>query len=62
MASGLAAHRHTNGEVPCALRAEQAFTISLSVRNEHAAEVNFRCRMEERVIVEGQLEVAWEQK
>ena len=41
------------------LQAEQAFTISLSVRNEHAAEVNFRCRTEERVIVEGQLEVAW---
>ena len=41
------------------LRPEQAFTISLSVRNEHAAEVNFYCRAEGRVIVEGQLEVAW---
>src|SRR5712671_8170210 len=39
------------------LQPEQAFTISLSV-NEHAAEVNFCCRMEERIIVEGQLEVA----
>jgi hypothetical protein len=29
------------------------------VRNEHAAEVNFCCRAEGRVIVEGQLEVAW---
>jgi 3-hydroxymyristoyl/3-hydroxydecanoyl-(acyl carrier protein) dehydratase len=41
------------------LQPEQAFTISLSVRNEHAGEVNFCCRAEDRVIVEGQLEVAW---
>ena len=41
------------------LQPEQAFTISLSARNEHAAEVNFCCRAEDRVIVEGQLEVAW---
>jgi 3-hydroxyacyl-[acyl-carrier-protein] dehydratase len=41
------------------LQPEQAFTISLSVRIEHAAEVNFCCRAEDRVIVEGQLEVAW---
>jgi 3-hydroxymyristoyl/3-hydroxydecanoyl-(acyl carrier protein) dehydratase len=41
------------------LQPEQAFTISLSVKNEHAAEVNFCCRVEDRVIVEGQLEVAW---
>ena len=41
------------------LRPEQAFTISLSARNEHATEVNFCCRAEDRVIVEGQLEVAW---
>ena len=41
------------------LQPEQAFTIFLSVRNEHAAEVNFCCRAEDRVIVEGQLEVAW---
>jgi hypothetical protein len=32
------------------------------VRNEHAAEVNFCCRAEDRVIVEGQLEVAWRAK
>jgi 3-hydroxymyristoyl/3-hydroxydecanoyl-(acyl carrier protein) dehydratase len=38
---------------------EQAFTISLSARNEDAAKVNFCCRAEDRVIVEGQLEVAW---
>jgi 3-hydroxyacyl-[acyl-carrier-protein] dehydratase len=41
------------------LQPEQAFTISLSARNEHAAEVNFCCRAADRVIVEGQLEVAW---
>jgi 3-hydroxyacyl-[acyl-carrier-protein] dehydratase len=41
------------------LQPEQAFTISLSLRNEHGTEVNFCCRAEERVIVEGQLEVAW---
>ena len=37
---------------------EQAFTISLSARNEQTAEVNFCCRAKDRVIVEGQLEVA----
>jgi 3-hydroxymyristoyl/3-hydroxydecanoyl-(acyl carrier protein) dehydratase len=41
------------------LQPEQAFTISLSLRNEHAAEVTFCCRAEDHVIVEGQLEVAW---
>jgi 3-hydroxymyristoyl/3-hydroxydecanoyl-(acyl carrier protein) dehydratase len=41
------------------LQPEQAFTISFSLRNEQAAEVNFCCRAEDRVIVEGQLEVAW---
>ena len=41
------------------LQPEQAFTISLSLRNEHGAELNFRCRAEERIIVEGQLEVTW---
>jgi 3-hydroxyacyl-[acyl-carrier-protein] dehydratase len=41
------------------LKPEQAFTISLSLRSEHGAEVNFCCRAEDRVIVEGQLEVAW---
>jgi hypothetical protein len=29
------------------------------VKNEHAAEVNFCCRAQDHVIVEGQLEVAW---
>ena len=41
------------------LKPEQAFTISLFLRNEHGAEVTFCCRAEGRVIVEGQLEVAW---
>ena len=41
------------------LQPEQAFTIFLSLRNERGAEVNFCCRTEDRVIVEGQLEVAW---
>jgi len=41
------------------LKPQQAFTISLSLRNEHTSEVNFCCRAEDRVIVEGQLEVAW---
>ena len=41
------------------LQPEQAFTITLFVKNEHAAEVNFCCRAADRAIVEGQLEVAW---
>ena len=42
------------------LQPEQAFTISLSLRNHHGMEVNFCCRAEDRVIVEGRLEVVWE--
>jgi len=41
------------------LQPEQAFTISLSAKNERAAEVNFCCRAEDRVIAEGQLEFAF---
>jgi 3-hydroxymyristoyl/3-hydroxydecanoyl-(acyl carrier protein) dehydratase len=41
------------------LQPEQVFTISLFLKNERDAEVNFCCRAEDRVIVEGQLEVAW---
>ena len=44
------------------LQPEQAFTISLSARSEHAGEVNFCCRAADRIIVEGQLEVAWRAK
>src|SRR4249919_2271547 len=42
------------------LKPEQAFMVSLSLKNEHGSEVNFCCRAKGRVIVEGQLEVAWE--
>jgi len=38
---------------------EQAFTISLSAKSEHAPEINFCCRAGDCVIVEGRLEVAW---
>ncbi len=41
------------------LQPEQVFTIFLSAKNEHAAEVNFCCRSEDHVLVEGRLEVAW---
>ena len=41
------------------LQPDQAFTISLSAKNEQAAQVNFCCRAKDRVIVEGRLEVAW---
>jgi len=41
------------------LQPEQAFTISLSARNQRSTEVNFCCRVEDRVIVEGRFEVAW---
>jgi 3-hydroxyacyl-[acyl-carrier-protein] dehydratase len=40
------------------LKPEQPFTISLSATN-NAGEVIFCCRAEERVIVEGRLEVCW---
>jgi 3-hydroxyacyl-[acyl-carrier-protein] dehydratase len=39
------------------LKPEQPFTISLSAKNESAGEVDFSCRAEDRVIVEGRLEV-----
>ena len=41
------------------LQPEEAFTISFSVKNERAPEINFLCRAGDRVIVEGRLEVAW---
>ena len=44
------------------LQPERAFTILFSAKNEHAEEVTFCCRLEDRVIVEGQLEIAWESK
>jgi 3-hydroxyacyl-[acyl-carrier-protein] dehydratase len=44
------------------LRPEQPFTIFLSAENERAREVNFCCRADDRVIVEGRLEIGWEAK
>jgi 3-hydroxyacyl-[acyl-carrier-protein] dehydratase len=41
------------------LMPEQPFTISLSAKNESASEINFCCRAEDRVIVEGRLEICW---
>jgi 3-hydroxyacyl-[acyl-carrier-protein] dehydratase len=39
------------------LKPQQPFTISLSTTSENAGEVSFCCRVEERVIVQGRLEV-----
>jgi len=39
------------------LKPEQPFTISLSAGKDSPREVNFCCRVEERIIVEGRLEV-----
>ncbi len=39
------------------LKPEQPFTICLSANNDDPSEVNFCCRVEGRVIAEGQLEV-----
>ena len=44
------------------LKPEQPFTICLSADHERAGEVNFCCRAEDRVIVEGRLEVRWKAK
>jgi 3-hydroxyacyl-[acyl-carrier-protein] dehydratase len=41
------------------LKPEQPFTICLSTENERSSEVNFCCRAENRVIVEGRLEIRW---
>jgi 3-hydroxyacyl-[acyl-carrier-protein] dehydratase len=39
------------------LNPEQPFTICLSAGNDDSSEVNFCCRIQGRVVVEGQLEV-----
>ena len=44
------------------LKPEQAFTICFSTGDDGGKEVNFSCRVEDRVIVEGRLEVSWETK
>ena len=41
------------------LKPEQLFTISLSATSKATDEVNFCCRTEKRVIVEGRLAVVW---
>ena len=41
------------------LKPEQPFTICLSTKNERSDEVDFCCRAEDRVIVEGRLEIGW---
>ena len=44
------------------LKPEQTFSICLSTSNDGAGDVNFSCRIEDRVIVEGQLEVRYGDK
>jgi 3-hydroxymyristoyl/3-hydroxydecanoyl-(acyl carrier protein) dehydratase len=44
------------------LKPDQAFTIYFSASDDGGSEVNFSCRVEDRVIVEGRLEVCWETK
>jgi 3-hydroxyacyl-[acyl-carrier-protein] dehydratase len=44
------------------LKPAQTFTISFSASDDAGGEVNFSCRVEDRVIVEGRLEVCWETK
>jgi 3-hydroxyacyl-[acyl-carrier-protein] dehydratase len=44
------------------LKPEQPFSICLSTSNDGASDVNFSCRIEDRVIVEGQLEVCYGDK
>lgn len=39
------------------LKPQQLFTICLSVSTDDTREVNFCCRIDDRVIVEGQLEI-----
>ena len=44
------------------LKPEQLFTIYFSASHDRASEVNFCCRIEDRIIVEGRLEVCWGDK
>jgi 3-hydroxyacyl-[acyl-carrier-protein] dehydratase len=44
------------------LKPEQTFTICFSATDNRASEVNFFCSVEDRVIVEGRLEVCRETK
>jgi 3-hydroxyacyl-[acyl-carrier-protein] dehydratase len=42
------------------LKPEQPFTIDFSLSDDRAGEVNFCCRIDNRLIVEGQLEISWQ--
>jgi 3-hydroxymyristoyl/3-hydroxydecanoyl-(acyl carrier protein) dehydratase len=42
------------------LKPEQIFTICFSASDNGGNEVDFSCRIEDRVIVEGRLEVCWQ--
>jgi 3-hydroxyacyl-[acyl-carrier-protein] dehydratase len=42
------------------LKPEQTFTICFSASDDGGVEVNFSCRVEDRIIVEGRLEVCSE--
>ena len=44
------------------LKPGQPFTIYFSTEDDDAGEVNFSCRIENQMIVEGRLEVRWETK
>jgi 3-hydroxymyristoyl/3-hydroxydecanoyl-(acyl carrier protein) dehydratase len=41
------------------LKPEQTFTICFSTSDDGGSEMNFSCRVEDRIIVEGRLEVRW---
>jgi 3-hydroxymyristoyl/3-hydroxydecanoyl-(acyl carrier protein) dehydratase len=44
------------------LKPEQAFTIGFSLSNDHAGEVDFCCRIDDHLIVEGRLEICSQTK
>ncbi|MGA7275752.1 MAG: hypothetical protein WBX14_12970 [Candidatus Udaeobacter sp.] len=44
------------------LKPEQPFTICFSTEDDGTDEVNFSCRVRDRIIVEGRLELFWETK
>jgi 3-hydroxyacyl-[acyl-carrier-protein] dehydratase len=42
------------------LKPEQTFTIQFCANDDDAAEVDFHCVVEDRVIAEGRLEISWQ--
>jgi 3-hydroxyacyl-[acyl-carrier-protein] dehydratase len=44
------------------LKPEQTFTICFAASDDSEREIKFSCRVEDRVVVEGRLEVCWETK